>query len=164
MFATVYKKIGSMLILFGIVVIPFAGKLSFAPILLGIGFLASPLIIEFVIGFVRHTNKTALDEWLGNYYEWGNQQIRIIEKDGCVWVMDEDLISAAGMAMNNDLRRKLEISYIGYCIIPGTKLRAFNESAVIKFLSGKQERNPEIIKLKLWFERDVFLPLRNKRG
>jgi hypothetical protein len=35
---------------------------------------------------------------------------------------------------------------------------------VLEFLNGKQERNPEIVKLKLWFEREVFFMLRKKRG
>ena len=78
--------------------------------------------------------------------------------------MDENLIAAAGMEMDSDLQRKLEISYAGYGIIPGTKLRGFNENAVLKFLHFKQERNPEIVKLKLWFERDVFSPLKRKRA
>lgn len=161
--ASVYKKAGVLMILFGMIVWPFADALAFAPILLGTGLLASSFIIEFSAGFVRHAHKTALDEWTGDYYRWNNRHIRIIEKDGCAWVMDEDLISAAGMKLDSDLRRKLEISYVGYCVIPGTKLRGFNENAVLKFLSGKQEGNSEIVKLKLWFERDVFFPLRKKR-
>lgn len=121
------------------------------------------IVTGFASGFVRHAHEKALSEWNGNYYQWGNQQIRIIEKDDCVWVVGEDLLSAAGMKLDKNLRRKLEISYFGYRIIPGTKLRGFNEKAVLEFLNGKQDRNPEIIKLKLWFEREVFLPLKRKR-
>ena len=47
--------------------------------------------------------------------------------------------------------------------IPGTKLHGFTENAVLEFLNGKQARNPEITKLKLWFEREVFFTLRRKR-
>jgi len=161
--ASIYKKIGVLMILFGVIMLPFAGPVVIVPILLGTGLLASPLIIEFLIGFARHAHKTALDEWTGNYYRWNNRHIRVIEKDGCAWVIDEDLISAAGMKIDSDLRRKLDVSYSGYCVIPGTKFRGFNENAVLKFLSGKQQGNSEIIKLKLWFERDVFFPLRKKR-
>ena len=32
------------------------------------------------------------------------------------------------------------------------------KKTVLEFLNGKQDRNPEIIKLKLWFEREGFLP------
>ena len=124
---------------------------------------AGRLAIGFASGFVRHAEETALAEWNGNYYQWGRQQIRIIEKDGCVWVVDEDLINAAGMKLDKNLRRKLEVSYAGYTIIPGTRKRGFNEKAVLEFLNGKQDRNPEIIKLKLWFEREIFFTLRRKR-
>ena len=121
------------------------------------------LAIGFASGFVRHAEKKALAEWNGNYYQWDNQQIRIIEKGGCVWVVDEDLIRAAGMKLDKNLQRKLKVSYAGYAIIPGTSLHGFNEKTVLEFLNGKQNGNPEIIKLKLWFEREVFFTLRRKR-
>ena len=121
------------------------------------------LVIGFASGFVRRAEEKALAEWNGNYYQWGYQQIRIIEKEGCVWVVDEDLIASAGMKLDKNLRRKLEISYVGYCIIPGTRLHGFNEKSVLEFLHGKQDCNPEIIKLKRWFEREVFFTLRRKR-
>ena len=151
------------MLLFGMAMWPFMGIFALGPVVLGIALVASPLIIEFTSGFASHAERMALDEWTGNYYQWSNRQIRILEKDGCAWVLDVDLISAAGMTFDSDLRRKLEISYAGYCIIPGTRFRGFNENAVLKFLNGKQERNPEIIKLKLWFERDVFFPMRKRR-
>jgi len=39
----------------------------------------------------------------------------------------------------------------------------FTETAVLVFLNSKQARDPEIIKLKLWFEREVFFTLLRKR-
>lgn len=127
------------------------------------GLLFSSMFIRGTSDFVQHAHEKALGGWAGNYYQWGNQQMRIIENEGCVWVVDEDLINATGMKLDKQLRRKLDISYKGYGVIPGTKLRGFNEIAALEFLNGKQDRNPEVIKLKLWFERQVFFPLRNKR-
>lgn len=121
------------------------------------------LAIGFVSSLKRHAEEKALCEWQGNYYQWCSQQIRIIETNGCVWVVDEDLVNAAGMKLDKNLRRKLKISYGGYAEIPGTQQQGFTETAVLDFLSMKQERNPEIIKLKLWFEREVFYTLRRKR-
>lgn len=127
------------------------------------GLLFSSMLIRGTSDFVQHAHEKALGEWSGNYYQWGNQQIRIFEKEGYAWVVDEDLIAVTGMKLDKQLRRKLDISYKGYSVIPGTKLRGFNEIAVLEFLSGKQDLNPEVIKLKIWFERQVFFPLRNKR-
>lgn len=121
------------------------------------------LFIGLTSGLKHHAEEKALAEWGGNYFQWGNQQIRILEKDGNVWVVDEDLLNAAGMKLDKNLRRKLQISYGGYAPIPGTKLHGFTETVVLEFLKGKQERNPEIVKLKLWFEREVFFTLRRKR-
>jgi len=121
------------------------------------------LVVGLVSGLKRHAENKALQEWTGNYYQWSNQQIRIIEKEGNVWVMDEDLLNAAGLKLDKNLRRKLQISYGGYALIPGTQQHGFTETAVLEFLSGKQARDPEIIKLKLWFEREVFFTLRRKR-
>jgi hypothetical protein len=121
------------------------------------------LLVGLVSGLKHHAENKALQEWAGNYYQWGNQQIRIIEKESNVWVVDEDLLNAAGLKLDKNLRRKLQISYGGYALIPGTQQHGFTETAVLEFLSSKQERNPEIIKLKLWFEREVFFTLRRKR-
>ena len=120
------------------------------------------LTIGFISSLKRFAEENAVREWQGNYYQWGNQHIRIVEENGCIWVVDEDLINAVGMELDKGLRRKLEISYSGYGNIPGTKHLGFTEKAVLEFLHGKQERNPEIIKLKLWFEREVFFTLRRK--
>lgn len=162
--ASAYIKFGVVITLFGMITWYYFGPiLALGPLAVGIGLLASPLLIAFPGVFIRHANKTALDEWTGNYYHWNNQHIRIIHANDCAWVIDEDLISAAGMKMDKKLRRQLEVSYSGYGTIPGTRFHGFNEKAVLKFLEGKQERNPEIIKLLLWFQREVFMPLRNKR-
>jgi len=121
------------------------------------------LVITLLSALKHHAEKKALQEWTGNYYQWGYQQIRIIEKNGNVWVVDADLINAAGLKLDKNLRRKLELSYGGYALIPGTRQYGFTETAVLEFLNSKQAGNPEIIKLKLWFEREVFFTLRNKR-
>ncbi|MFA6902062.1 MAG: hypothetical protein WC236_03140 [Gallionellaceae bacterium] len=120
-------------------------------------------IIGLLFGLKHQAEKNALQEWNGNYYQWGRQQIRIVETEGNVWVVDEDLLNAAGMKLDQNLRRKLQISYGGYALIPGTRQYGFSETAVLEFLNGKQARNPEITKLKLWFEREVFFTLRRKR-
>ena len=70
---------------------------------------------------------------------------------------DEDLLNAAGMKFDKNMHRKLQISYGGYALFPGTKQHDFSENAALVFLNRKQERNPKIIKLKLWFELEVFL-------
>lgn len=127
------------------------------------GILFSAAIIGGVLSIKRFAYKKALGEWADNYYQWGGQQFRIIEKNSTIWVVDEDLINATGIKLDKQLRRKLGISYKGYSAIPGTKFHGFNEAATLEFLKGKQERDPEIIKLKLWFEQQVFFPLRKKQ-
>jgi hypothetical protein len=61
------------------------------------------------------------------------------------------------MKLDKNLRRKLQLSYGNYALIPGTWLHGFTETAVLEFLNNKQECNPEIVKLKLWFERKCCL-------
>ncbi|HQS57751.1 MAG: hypothetical protein B7Y56_08235 [Gallionellales bacterium 35-53-114] len=121
------------------------------------------LLLGLASGLKQHAETKALAEWQGNYYKWGDQQIRIVEKDGNIWVVDADLLNAAGLKLDKNLRRKLQISYGGYALIPGTRQYGFSETAVLEFLNGKQARNPEITKLKLWFEREVFFTLQRKR-
>jgi hypothetical protein len=113
--------------------------------------------------FTNHASEKALGKWQGKYYSWHNQQIRILEVGRSVWVVDDDLIRAAGLKPDANLKRKLNISYPGYSNIPGTHYSGFNENAVMKFLEGKQSNNPEVVKLKQWFEREVFPPIRRKR-
>jgi hypothetical protein len=111
-----------------------------------------------------HASEKALGRWQGSYYSWNNQQVRVIESGDSVWVIDEDLLRAADMKLDLHLRRKLEISYAaGYGTIPGTRQKGFSEKGVFEFLDGKQDGNPEIVKLKLWFEREIFFPIRQKR-
>jgi hypothetical protein len=136
----------------------------------------APLVLLLVFGtgsgraitgwmstLIDHANNKALAEWQGNYYQWESQQIRVIESQDDVWVVDVDLIHAVGMKMDKTLRQKLIHSYSGYRKIPETKFYGFNEKSVLKFLDGKQDSNPDVIKLKLWFERGVYFPLRKKK-
>lgn len=66
------------------------------------------LLIGLTSGLKHHAETKALAEWQGNYYKWGEQQIRIVEKDGSVWVVDEDLLNAAGL-----IRRTIQLRYMG---------------------------------------------------
>jgi hypothetical protein len=110
--------------------------------------------------FTNHASEKALGKWQGKYYSWHNQQIRILEVGKSVWVIDDDLIRSTGMKPDANLKRKLNISYPGYGDIPGTRYSGFNEkNAVMKFLEG----NPEVVKLKLWFEPEVFSPIKRRR-
>jgi len=120
-------------------------------------------IVAGISGMRRHASRQALGKWQGNYYQWDNQHIRVYESGDDVWIVDKDLIHAAGMNPDAALRRKLKISYGGYRKIPGTKFEGFNEKAVLQFLLNKQENNPDVTRLKLWLEREVFATLRRKR-
>ena len=114
--------------------------------------------------FTDHAAKKALGNWQGKFYSWQNQQIRILEIGKSVWVIDDDLIRAAGLKPDENLKRKLYISYPGYGDIPGTRYTGCTEIAVMKSLEGKQLNNPEVVKLRLWFEREVFPPIKKRRS
>ncbi|HEU0188194.1 MAG TPA: hypothetical protein VFR06_09915, partial [Gallionellaceae bacterium] len=98
----------------------------------------------------------------GNYHSWQNQQIRILEAKDKHWVVAQDLVQAAGLKMTDDLKRTLPLSYSGYRQIPGTNLTGFDQESALKFLTSKQD-DPDIIKLKLWLEREVFGRLARQR-
>jgi hypothetical protein len=44
------------------------------------------LLIGLVSGLKHHAENKALQEWTGNHYQWGNQQIRITETEDNVRV------------------------------------------------------------------------------
>lgn len=134
-----------------------------------VGGYAIPAILTFILGKIYwssitdHISRVAMGEWQGIYYSWGDRQIRVLESGNDVWIVDEDLVRSVGMKLDSDLRRKLKISYPGYRDIPDTKYQGFNAKAVIDFLAHKQDNNPEITRLKLWFEREVFFPLTKRK-
>lgn len=109
------------------------------------------------VSWLKHlAERHALEEWQGNYYSWNNRQMRFIEARDKFWIVAADLIQAAGLKYNVELKRRLPLSYPGYRQIPDTNWMGFDQDAALSFLQGKQHNNPEIIKLKLWLEREVF--------
>ena len=116
------------------------------------------------LSWLKHTaERNALEEWQGNYYSFNNQQIRIIDAREKRWVVAQDLVQAAGLKYNSELKRKLPLSYPGYRQISDSTLMGFDQEAALKFLAGKQQNNAEVIKLKLWLEREVFGELARQR-
>ncbi|HEY6094870.1 MAG TPA: hypothetical protein VIU93_07950 [Gallionellaceae bacterium] len=124
---------------------------------------ASGRLVVGVLSWIKgKAEQHAVQEWQGSYYSWQNRQIRILEARDTQWVVAQDLVQAAGLKMTAELRRTLPHSYPGYRQIPGTELTGFDQESALKFLISKQH-DPEIIKLKLWLEREVFGRLARQR-
>jgi hypothetical protein len=140
--------------------------LPLAPLALGV-VLSPSLWGKLGIGaagrFSGRVNERALGQWQGNYYSWNDRQIRVMERRNAVWVVSEDVLRAAGVKPDAAMFKMLESGRPGYGAIPGTDYMGFSEKGVLEFLRERQRDNPEIIKLVLWFERDVFFPIRQKR-
>jgi hypothetical protein len=74
-------------------------------------------------------------------------------------IVDGDLLAALGEKPGQTQRRRSDPAY--HAQIPETSLWGFSESGAIKLL--KSNRHPDAHRLKLFLERQVFLPARKRR-
>lgn len=124
--------------------------------------LARP-VIEFFPALVRSARHAALREWEGRYYAFESAQVRVIEVDGAPWIVDADAFRALGVRTTRRTRAVLAATFgpADYAPIPGTPHRGFSERGVLRYLERREDR--QATKFRLWLEREVFGPWRQRR-
>jgi hypothetical protein len=126
------------------------------------GALMAKPIIELAANWFNWARRQPYEKWQGNYYEYANVQIRIIElgtgSTQRLWFVASDVLKVLGERPT----RKLELIYNNdeYRVLPNESLAAFSEEGVRKCLTVS--RHPQSVAMLLWIEREVIKPHRRK--
>jgi hypothetical protein len=126
------------------------------------GALMAKPIIELGANWFNWARREPYEKWQGNYYEFANVQIRIIElgtgSTQRLWFVAADILKVLGERPT----KKLELVYNNaeYCVLPDENLAAFSEEGVKKYLTVS--RQPQSVAMLLWIEREVIKPHRRK--
>ncbi len=104
-------------------------------------------------------SRQPLSEWQGNYYNFANVQIRIMEVGRELWVVDTDLMRVIGEKPTLMLGSLLDSHE--YDAIPGTGFHGFSPEGAEKVLS--KSNHFESGRMLLWLQREVYKPHRRKR-
>lgn len=119
-------------------------------------------IIELGANWLNWARREPYEKWQGNYYEFANVQIRIIEigtgDTQRLWFVAADILKV----LSERPIKKLELAYnrAEYCVLPDENLAAFSEEGVKKYLTVS--RHPQSVAMLLWIEREVIKPHRRK--
>lgn len=93
-------------------------------------------------------------EWQGNYYNFANVHIRMLEVGSELWIVDRDLLLVIGekpTLMLGSLYGAHE-----YGLIPGTRLHGFSPAGAEKVLQASAHF--EARRMLLWLKREVYKP------
>ena len=130
--------------------------------MLGIA-VALPLIVPGVIGLVpamfRSIHAMHMGPWQGRYYEFQGYQVRILERDGMLWVSVADLNHALGKPIRPGMLHTVR-PYLadGFSEIRG---QALSEHGVRIVLDGRADA--VAVKFSIWFEQQVCAPWVKRR-
>ncbi|PPC86352.1 MAG: hypothetical protein CTY37_06085 [Methylotenera sp.] len=100
-----------------------------------------------------------LKPFQGQYYAFNQVQVRVIEQDNALWVVDEDILPIIGLKVSETARRNATVDQ--YCYINSEKLWVYSESYLQTLL--QKNRHAESVKLRLWLQRTVYTPYQNKQ-
>ena len=119
--------------------------------------IAKPLLEGISDGFTWSANQP-LRKWVGRYYEFAGQQIRVLEHKGELWFAADDVISSTGIPAAGDTL--LEAKSI-----------PVDDSAHLAFLDGAslekvllRHRSAESSRFLLWAQRQVLAPHERKKS
>jgi hypothetical protein len=156
--------------LIGALVAPFAialaiylanrGSLTTAVTML---FIVGPLIscLLFTIAHIAwpYINEDFYGDWMGQWYEFDGQQVRILEIDGALWAVASDCYKALGKKPPDNLRARYKSSELA--VIPDSKLMGFTEAGVQAFARNWSGRDAD--RFGLWYHGQVAMPFHRKR-
>jgi len=117
------------------------------------------LILDWLPALPRSARAAAVASREGDVYTFETYELRVLSIGGYPWVVDTDLLAVLAKEPNEALRRRYDA--IDCAKVPGTKLWAYSEAGAIKLLGTSP--HPDAHKLKLFLERQVFLPARKRR-
>ncbi|HYL20025.1 MAG TPA: hypothetical protein VEV20_15195 [Burkholderiales bacterium] len=117
------------------------------------------MILDWLPALPRSARAAAVASREGDVYTFETHELRVLSIGGYPWVVDSDLLAVLGEEPTETLRRRYDAAHGAK--IPGMKLWAYSEAGAIKVLSAS--RHPDAHKLRLFLERQVFLPARKRR-
>ena len=129
-----------------------------------IGVLAAGPIMIVISAWFQWQRGQPYAKWQGNYYEFANIQIRVLEipndiadENGSViatklWFVDQDVLKVLGRKPTFQLKALYRET--DYRDFPDENCWAFSEAGVKKLLMAST--HPESKKMMLWIEREVI--------
>ena len=120
--------------------------------------LARPLF-ELGETLTQSIKQSAWEETGIERHSFGGDPVRVTHIDGFVWIVDTDLLAILGEKPSEQSRRRAHPAR--YARLPGNRLWGYSEDAVLSLLASSRHRDAH--KLRLYLERQVFLPARRKR-
>ena len=135
------------------------------------GVLLAKPIIEGCASYFQWQKKQPYAKWQGNYYEFANIQIRVIEAPdlsqqgparsaaSTLWFCDTDVLKVVGKKPTSLLRAIY--SNAEYRELPDENLTAFSESGVKKYLMTSTHHESK--RMMMWVEREVIRPHRKRQ-
>jgi hypothetical protein len=117
------------------------------------------MILDWLPALPRSARAAAVASREGDVYTFETHELRVLSIGGYPWVVDSDLLAVLGEEPTETSRRRYDAAHGAK--IPGMKLWAYSEAGAIKMLGAS--RHPDAQKLRVFLERQVFLPARKRR-
>ena len=115
--------------------------------------LAKP-ILECVIWVYKYFRDAPLKPYQGHYYAFDGMQVRIVEINQALWVVDIDMLAIIGL-IHSDASRKLA-QHSEYRYVESQKLWVYSEQAALRLVQNSKHANAH--RLKFWLQREVYFP------
>lgn len=138
--------------------IQYMGASAVVVVVLWGAILAKP-ILGLLLWIYHACADAPLKPFQGRYYAFNQLQIRVIDVDDALWVVDEDILPIIGLKVSEIARRQAKPHE--YFYNKREKLWLYSESYLQRLL--KKNQHAESVKLRLWLERTVYLPHQNKQ-
>jgi hypothetical protein len=123
------------------------------------GMLLARPILELIPAFTRGLRRSAYTDWEGEVHTFETHSLRVRSIGGYAWVVDVDLLAIVGEKASDTRRRRADAAL--HAPIPDSRLWGLSEAGAVKLLASS--RHPEANKVRLFLERQVFLPARKRR-
>ncbi len=115
--------------------------------------LAKP-ILECVIWVYKIFRDAPLKPYQGNYYAFDGKQVRILEINKALWVVDIDILAIIGLIYSDASRRLAQHSEYRY--VESQKLWVYSEQAALRLVQNSKHLNAH--RLKFWLQKEVYFP------
>ena len=115
--------------------------------------LAKP-ILECLIWVYRYFRDAPLKPYQGNYYAFNGKQVRVLEINQALWVVDIDILAIIDLVYSDASRRLAQ--YSEYRYIESQKLWVYSEQAAMRLVQNSKYSNAH--RLKFWLQREVYFP------
>lgn len=138
--------------------IQYMGASAVVVVVLWGALLAKP-ILGLLLWLYHVCADAPLKPFQGRYYAFNQVQVRVVEANDALWVVDEDILPIVGLSVSELARRQAKAC--DYFYDKREKLWLYSESYLQTLLQKSQ--HAESVKLRLWLQRTVYLPYQNKQ-